>query len=122
MVGPEAKPEYMQLLDGEALARLHRLELLARGVVEGFVAGRHRSPYKGFSVEFAEHRQYAPGDDIRDLDWRAYGKSDRYYVKQYVEETNLRATILLDASGSMGYRGNLAQGCRQPSPDLARER
>jgi len=108
MVGPEAKPEYMRLLDGEALGRLHRLELLARGVVEGFVAGRHRSPYKGFSVEFAEHRQYAPGDDIRDLDWRAYGKSDRYYVKQYVEETNLRATILLDASGSMGYRGNLA--------------
>lgn len=108
MVGPEAKPEYMRLLDDEALARLHRLELLARGVVEGFVAGRHRSPYKGFSVEFAEHRQYAPGDDIRDLDWRAYGKSDRYYVKQYVEETNLRATILLDASGSMGYRGNLA--------------
>jgi len=108
MVGPEAKPEYMRLLDDEALDRLHRLELLARGVVEGFVAGRHRSPYKGFSVEFAEHRQYAPGDDIRDLDWRAYGKSDRYYIKQYVEETNLRATILLDASGSMGYRGNLA--------------
>jgi uncharacterized protein (DUF58 family) len=108
MVGPEAKPESLRLLDGEALARLHRLELLARGVVEGLVAGRHRSPYKGFSVEFAEHRQYAPGDDIRDLDWRAYGKSDRYYVKQYVEQTNLRATILLDASGSMGYRGNLA--------------
>ncbi len=108
MVGPQAKPEYMRLLDGEALARLHRLELLARGVVEGFVSGRHTSPYKGFSVEFAEHRQYAPGDDIRDLDWRAYGKSDRYYVKQYVEETNLRATILLDASGSMGYRGGLA--------------
>jgi len=108
MVGPEAKPEYARLLDGEALARLHRLELLARAVVEGFVAGRHLSPYKGFSVEFAEHRQYAPGDDMRDLDWRAYGKSDRYYVKQYVEETNLRVTILLDASGSMGYRGSLA--------------
>jgi len=110
MAGPEAKPECVRLLDGEAMARLHRLELLARGVVEGFVAGLHRSPYKGFSVEFAEHRQYVPGDDIRDLDWRAYGKSDRYYVKQYVEETNLRATILLDASGSMGYRGDLA--CR----------
>jgi len=98
----------MKLLDAEALARLHRLELLARGVVEGFVAGRHTSPYKGFSVEFAEHRQYAAGDDIRDLDWRAYGKSDRYYVKQYVEETNLRATIVLDASGSMAYRGTRA--------------
>jgi uncharacterized protein (DUF58 family) len=77
-------------------------------VVEGFVAGRHRSPYKGFSVEFAEHRQYVPGDNIRDLDWRVFGKSDRYYIKQYVEETNLRATILLDASGSMAYAGDRA--------------
>jgi len=95
----------MRLLDPEALAKIHRLELIARGVVEGFVAGRHKSPYKGFSVEFAEHRQYVPGDDMRDLDWRVYGKSDRYYIKQYIEETNLRATILLDASGSMGYTG-----------------
>ncbi len=100
------KPEYMRLLDPQALAKIHRLELLARGVVEGFVAGRHRSPYKGFSVEFAEHRQYVPGDDIRDLDWRVFGKSDRYYIKQYIEETNLRGTILLDASGSMAYRGS----------------
>jgi uncharacterized protein (DUF58 family) len=98
----------MRLLDPQALAKIHRLELLARGVVEGFVAGRHKSPYKGFSVEFAEHRQYVPGDDIRDLDWRVYGKSDRYYIKQYIEETNLRATILLDASGSMKYRGTRA--------------
>jgi len=96
------------MLDPELLAKIHRLELLARGVVEGLVAGRHKSPYKGFSVEFAEHRQYCPGDDLRDLDWRAYGKSDRYYVKQYVEETNVRTTILLDASGSMRYRGDLA--------------
>jgi len=95
----------MGLLDPQALAKIHRLELIARGVVEGFVSGRHQSPYKGFSVEFAEHRQYAPGDNIRDLDWRVYGKSDRYYIKQYVEETNLRATILLDASGSMKYTG-----------------
>ncbi|MCD6304283.1 MAG: DUF58 domain-containing protein [Planctomycetes bacterium] len=98
----------MRLLDPGALAKIHRLELLARGVVEGFVAGRHKSPYKGFSVEFAEHRQYVPGDNIRDLDWRVYGKSDRYYIKQYVEETNLRATILLDASGSMSYAGRRA--------------
>ena len=102
------KPGYMRLLDPQALAKIHRLELLARGVVEGFVAGRHKSPYKGFSVEFAEHRQYVPGDDIRDLDWRVYGKSDRYYIKQYIEETNLRATILLDASGSMKYTGRTA--------------
>ena len=100
--------EPLWLLDPEALAKVHRLELIARGVVEGFVGGRHRSPYKGFSIEFAEHRQYVPGDDLRDLDWRVYGKSDRYYVKQYVEETNLRATILLDASGSMKYTGQRA--------------
>ena len=102
------QPEYMDLLDADALAKIHRLELVARGVVEGFVSGRHKRPYKGFSVEFAEHRQYTPGDSIRDLDWRVYGKSDRYYVKQYIEETNLRATILLDASGSMRYVGRRA--------------
>ena len=99
---------YMQLLDPEALAKTHRLELMARGAMEGFVSGRHKSPYKGFSVEFAEHRQYVPGDDIRDLDWRVYGKSDRYYIKQYIEETNLRSVILLDASGSMRYAGSEA--------------
>jgi len=104
-LGGDGKPAYMRLLDPDALAKIHRLELLARGVVEGFVAGRHKSPYKGFSVEFAEHRQYVPGDDIRGLDWRVYAKSDRYYIKQYVEETNLRATILLDASGSMKFAG-----------------
>ena len=98
----------MSLLDPEALAKIHRLEFIARGVVEGFVAGRHKSPYKGFSVEFAEHRQYTPGDDIRDLDWRVFGKSDRYYIKQYIEETNLRATILVDGSGSMSYTGDQA--------------
>jgi len=98
----------MSLLDADVLARIHRLELVARGVVEGFVSGRHRSPYRGFSVEFAEHREYTPGDDIRDLDWRVYGKTDRYFVKQYMEETNLRCTLLLDASGSMRYTGEAA--------------
>ncbi len=98
----------MRLLDGEALAKIQRLELIARGVVEGFISGRHKSPYKGFSVEFAEHREYVPGDNIRDLDWRVFGRSDRYYIKQYIEETNLRALILLDASGSMKYTGSLA--------------
>jgi len=98
-------PDYMRLLDAEALAKIHRLELAARGTVEGFVSGRHRSPYKGFSVEFAEHRQYVPGDDTRSLDWRVWGRSDRYYIKQFIEESNLRATILLDASGSMAPGG-----------------
>ncbi len=87
----------------EILSRISRLELRARTVVEGFVSGMHQSPYHGFSVEFAEHREYAPGDDLRHIDWRVFAKSDRYYIKQYEEETNLRSHILLDCSGSMGY-------------------
>ncbi len=98
-------PSYFELIDPKALVKLGRLELIARQVVEGFISGKHRSPYKGFSVEFAEHREYTPGDDLRDLDWRVYARSDRYYVKQYEEETNLRAYLLLDASGSMKYAG-----------------
>ncbi len=90
------------------MAKINRVELLARQTVEGFISGRHRSPYRGYSAEFAEHREYAPGDDLRDLDWQVYAKSDRYYIKQYIEETNLRATILLDVSGSMAYRGENA--------------
>lgn len=103
-----ATPSYMRFLPAETLARLGRLDILAKGLVEGNVSGRHKSPYKGISVEFAEHRPYTRGDDLRNLDWRIYGKVDRYYVKQYVEETNLRATILLDASGSMAYAGKKA--------------
>ena len=101
-------PEYMRLLPSSTLARLGKLEVTARAAVAGAITGRHKSPYKGFSVEFAEHRQYVPGDDPRNLDWRAYGKCDRYYIKQYIEETNLRATVLLDASGSMSYAGDEA--------------
>jgi len=101
-------PSYMRWLPGHTTATLTRLELVARSVMEGFVSGRHKSPHKGFSVEFAEHRQYVPGDDLRDLDWRVLARKDRYYIKQYIEETNLRATILLDASGSMAYRGEQA--------------
>lgn len=100
--------EYMRLLDGRAMKSISHLELIARGMVEGFVTGKHRSPYRGFSVEFAEHREYVAGDDVKDIDWRVYAKSDRYYVKQYMEETNLRASIILDASGSMAYTGNSA--------------
>jgi uncharacterized protein (DUF58 family) len=98
----------MELLPEESTARLARLEFLSRGRREGSISGRHSSPKKGSSVEFAEHRHYTPGDDPRNLDWRVYGKADRYYVKQYVEETNLRATIVVDASGSMAYRGGCA--------------
>lgn len=105
-------PDYMRLLPQETLARLGRLEVVARNAMEGFVTGRHKSPYKGFSVEFAEHRQYVPGDDPRNLDWRVYGKADRYYIKQYIDETNLRATILLDCSGSMSYTGEEASMLR----------
>jgi uncharacterized protein (DUF58 family) len=100
--------EYMGLLPPETTGSLARLELIARGVVEGFISGRHKSPHKGFSVEFAEHRQYSPGDDLRNLDWRVYAKIDRFYIKEYIEETNLRATILLDASASMKYTGECA--------------
>jgi uncharacterized protein (DUF58 family) len=92
----------------DALARFGRLELLARLVVEGVMTGLHKSPFKGFSVEFAEHRQYGPGDEIRHIDWRAFGKTDRYFVKEYEEETNLKAYLVLDASGSMGYAGATA--------------
>src|SRR5437588_915117 len=91
--------------DPTSLSKYGRLALVARNLVEGFLTGVHKSPYKGFSVEFAEHRQYYPGDEIRHIDWRAYGKTDRYYIKEYEEETNLRAHLLVDASGSMGYRG-----------------
>ncbi len=107
----------MSLLPEETAASLKRLGLSARGKMEGSINGRHVSPNKGFSVEFAEHRQYAPGDDLRNLDWRVYGKNDRYYIKQYIEETNLRATVVLDASGSMAYTGAEAAelGGRRPS-------
>ena len=101
-------PPYMRWLPPKATGTISRLEFTARGAVDGFISGRHRSPRKGASIEFAEHRAYVPGDDLRTLDWRVLARKDRYYVKQYVEETNLRATILLDASGSMAYRGDLA--------------
>ena len=93
------------LLKPETLARLQGLELRARRIVEGYVAGLHRSPYRGFSNEFAEHREYAPGDDLRYVDWKVFGKSDRFFLKQFEEETNLLCFLLLDTSESMQYRG-----------------
>jgi uncharacterized protein (DUF58 family) len=109
-------------LDPSALARFGRLELIARLVVEGVMSGLHKSPFKGFSVEFAEHRQYGPGDEIRHIDWRALGKTDRYYVKEYEEETNLKAYLVVDTSGSMGYAGRTAskfEYARQLAASLA---
>jgi uncharacterized protein (DUF58 family) len=99
---------FAELLPRDLINTIGRLEFLARKKKEGTVTGRHASPHKGFSVEFAEHRQYVAGDDLRDLDWRVFGKSDRYYIKQYIEETNMRVTLLVDASGSMNYTGDAA--------------
>src|SRR5215218_8626068 len=89
----------------EIIARIARLGLRARRVVEGSISGLHRSPLHGLSVEFADYREYSPGDDLKRLDWRAYARSQRYVVKRFEEESNLRATLLLDASRSMRYRG-----------------
>jgi len=92
-----------QFLDPAVVARLGTLELRARTVVEGFISGLHRSPFKGFSVEFAEYRQYIHGDDLSTIDWKVYARSDRYYVKKFEEETNLDCQLLIDVSGSMAY-------------------
>src|SRR5271154_5388829 len=94
---------YQKYLDPQTLASLEGLDLQARMVVEGYVAGMHPSPYHGFSVEFAEHREYVPGDDIRHVDWKVWSKTDKLYLKQYDEETNLLMYLLLDTSESMAY-------------------
>lgn len=88
-----------------AIGHLHGLQLRARSIVEGYVAGLHRSPFHGYSIEFAEHREYAPGDDLRYVDWKLFGRTDKYYVKQYEDETNLICYLVLDISESMGFRG-----------------
>src|SRR3954469_19086647 len=103
-------------LDPEALSRLKNLSLAAKQVVEGYFAGMHRSPHKGFSIEFAEHREYTPGVDPRHIDWRVLGRRDKLYVKQYEEETSLRCHLILDKSASMGFRdrgrvSKLQYGC-----------
>jgi uncharacterized protein (DUF58 family) len=93
------------LLDPAALAKIGRMELVARQLMDGYVQGMHRSPHVGFALDFAQHRQYVPGDDVKRIDWRVYAKADRYYIKQYEVSTNLRCHLVLDASGSMAYRG-----------------
>ena len=90
--------------DPQGLARVGHMELVARQVVEGFLTGRHRSPYHGFSVEYLDHRAYTPGDDLRSLDWKILARTGKYYSKLFQDETNLRAHILLDCSRSMAFR------------------
>ncbi|MGD0088475.1 MAG: DUF58 domain-containing protein [Planctomycetota bacterium] len=103
--------ELSKYLDPKTLTKISNLDLTARLIVEGYISGQHKSPYHGFSVEFAEHREYSPGDDLKHLDWKVYGKTDRFYVKQYEEETNLRSYILFDTSESMKYAsaGNISK-------------
>ena len=111
---PISAPSRLQdRLTPEALARLGSMELRARRIVEGFITGLHRSPYHGFSVEFAQHRPYNPGDALRHVDWKVWGRRDRLVVKQYEEETNLRHTVVLDTSASMRYRGSGPEGSEE---------
>jgi len=98
-----ARNDYRKYLDPAVVSRLSSFELKTRYIVEGFLLGLHRSPYHGFSIEFSQHRPYMPGDSPKDIDWRAYGKTDKFYIKQYEEETNLRCSILLDCSRSMAF-------------------
>jgi uncharacterized protein (DUF58 family) len=96
-------PDGRKYLDPKTLDKIRSLDLRARLVVEGFITGQHKSPYHGFAVEFASHREYVPGDEIKHIDWKVWSKTDRYYIKEYEEETNLKMTILLDCSKSMRY-------------------
>ncbi len=100
----------MALLDPKIISKVARLDLKAKLVVEGFISGMHKSPFKGFSVEFAQHRGYVAGDDLKHLDWKVWGKNERYYIKQYEAETNLVTNVLVDASASMAYGGANAAG------------
>ena len=93
-------------LSHENISKLDNLYIKAKKVVEGFIVGLHKSPYHGFSVEFSDHKAYGPGDEIRHIDWKLWGKTDRFYIKRYEEETNLKAHILIDQSSSMGYASN----------------
>jgi uncharacterized protein (DUF58 family) len=103
--------DYKKYLDPSVISKISSLELKARLIVEGFLLGLHRSPYHGFSIEFSQHRPYMPGDAPKDIDWKVYGKTDRFFVKQYEEETNLKCNILLDTSKSMSYssKGNISK-------------
>lgn len=105
----EPVTDYRRYLEPHTLARIGSLDLRARLIVEGLMAGMHRSPYQGISVEFSQHRQYVPGDDTRHVDWKVFAKTDKVYLKQYLEETNLHLICVVDASESMGY-SSIGQG------------
>lgn len=107
---PENANKQPNYLDPAVLADIARMDVRARFAVEGFISGRHRSPYHGLSVEFAEHRQYVPGDDVSHIDWKVWARANRYYIKQYEEETNLKCTLLLDCSRSMDYGADDSSG------------
>ena len=96
-------PDSKRFLHPEAIKRIARLDLRAQHIVEGFLSGMHRSPYFGQSVEFLQHREYAPGDDLRHVDWKVWARQDRLYIKQFEEDTNMRVNLLVDVSSSMGY-------------------
>lgn len=110
-------PRVTDFIAPRDLAKLSSLQVLARQVVEGFCSGLHRSPHKGFSVEFKQHRQYVHGDEIRHLDWKVYGKTDRFFIREYEEETNLRSMILVDTSGSMNYGATGTGAANQAAVD-----
>src|SRR5256714_6219738 len=116
--GSNAQAPRADLFDPASLAALGRIEIVARWIVDGFMSGLHRSPRNGFSVEFAEHRPYLPGDDLRYVDWKIAARSDRWVVKQYEEETNLRASIVLDVSRSMAWRGTELRPADPGAPEL----
>src|SRR2546426_575214 len=111
-----ADVQRFDLLDPAEVARFGGIEIVAEGVVEGFLSGIHRSPFRGFSVEFTEHRAYQPGDELRYLDWKILARADRLFVKQFEQETNLRAMILVDASRSMAWPCSPGGGSSYSSP------
>ncbi len=101
------RTDYRELLSPEIISKIARLDLRARFIVEGFMIGLHKSPYHGFSVEFSEHRQYIPGDDVSKIDWKVFARTDKFFIKQYEEETNLKSYILIDISNSMSYTSKI---------------
>lgn len=111
---------HTRFFDPTALKRIHRLELRARYIMEGFLSGMHRSPFFGNSAEFLQHRQYIPGDEIRTIDWKVWGKQDKLYVKQFTEDTNLRATLLVDSSESMRYEKMPAAGGKDAAKGMSK--
>src|SRR5579864_5434205 len=116
---PQTNTDYRKYLDPRTLARVASLDLRARLIVEGLMTGMHRSPYQGISVEFAQHRPYVQGDDVRHVDWKVFGKTDKIYLKQYLEETNLHLICVVDCSESMGFGSVTSDNDRWTKYDCA---